>query len=148
MSPKWRAAIVTVLAAAVGGIGLLSLLGYLTGYERLAAWYGDTPMALSSATALLFIAPALWLLAMHLTEPVQHREPVLQLTDRDFRVISRFCPADVVALFCTVGSFVMIAIDKDGAAIGVLVAVTGYYFGRLGGVVGPAKPKEPPGPQP
>jgi hypothetical protein len=120
----WKTTIAQFLAAGCGGISFLALLGHVFGVDELSRW-GDPPMAVNTAIALMMAGGSMFL---HQTD--QHSAAREQAATTTPVILGKLCASDLVALVSIVGSFVVIAFGKADHVLGVLLAVTGYYFGR------------------
>lgn len=131
----WLLCGATYLACGIGAVGLVALLGYVLEWSSLYNWLGsDAPMASNTAIGFAATGCALFMLVQAIkihTDGLNEEDEIAADAANYGIFFTKFNPADIIAVLAIVGSFVAICLGHAQAVLGVLVAVTGYYFGRL-----------------
>jgi len=134
---RWTTAIAQLLAAATAGIGLMALLGYAAGIEQFYNWqWSAVPMAVNTALCFAMVGVSMFL---HYLDAKKSGEiqPLVDTQVAGGSVLHKLMPGDLVAivvvLCCTLILVVPTASDVKFGAVGCMVGVTTYYFGRATG---------------
>jgi len=108
-------------------IGFITLLGFIFDIERLARWAGHPGMALNTAAGFFLCGLGLFFSGFLL----QHSKGDIIVLKRTARsALHRRKVIDALAVLVVIGCFLLMAFEKSVDAVGILIIVVGYYFGR------------------